>query len=430
MRCLTCGIRRPLSDVTLPNSLGTCQGNRTWLGPNDREICIDPKKVGKAYFNRLLVRSASSAYFTHNITVIALPDSNQKLRDSVNQIYDSILQIADSLTTLQLLRKTPLAAGVLKGFSDNAVWEEVQRRRNGIKTDNKTIKQVEIETLLSESETIGYDSSQSDFYAKNRPLDDLPEFLKEKIDRIVLVHRLREVTAQIGFTRFSPLMADIDCELDMGVQSAPLDCEPNWFPAIENRGEGVFISFSKSAIEKWCQQSAVQKRGKELQEGFKISTERKGLDPTKTKFFGVPYILLHSLSHLLITAISLECGYSASAIRERIYAGDYGYGILLYTATSGSEGTLGGLVEVGNRIESFLSSALELGKLCSNDPVCSQHKPAATYEERFLHGAACHGCLLIAETSCERNNEYLDRALVVDTVETTGAAFFPDEFNV
>jgi hypothetical protein len=139
---------------------------------------------------------------------------------------------------------------------------------------------------------------------------------------------------------------------------------------------------------------------------------------------------MHSLSHLLITAVSLECGYSASAIRERIYAGDYGYGILLYTGSSGSEGTLGGLVEVGNRIESFLSSALELGKLCSNDPVCSQHKPAAAYEERFLHGAACHGCLLIAETSCERNNEFLDRALVVDTVETTGAAFFSDEFNV
>jgi len=48
-------------------------------------------------------------------------------------------------------------------------------------------------------------------------------------------------------------------------------------------------------------------------------------------------------------------------------------------------------------------------------------------EERFLHGAACHGCLLIAETSCERRNEYLDRSLVVSTVERHGAEFFDGE---
>ena len=36
--------------------------------------------------------------------------------------------------------------------------------------------------------------------------------------------------------------------------------------------------------------------------------------------------------HLLITAVSLECGYAASSIRERIYVGAGGCGILLYTA--------------------------------------------------------------------------------------------------
>ena len=139
--------------------------------------------------------------------------------------------------------------------------------------------------------------------------------------------------------------------------------------------------------------------------------------------------MLHSLSHLLIAAVSLECGYAASSIRERIYAGESGYGILLYTGTSGSEGTLGGIVQVGKRIEHHLTTALEFGKLCSNDPVCAQHQPDNMQEERFLHGSACHSCLLIAETSCERRNEFLDRALVVDTVERMGAAFFPDELG-
>jgi len=99
---------------------------------------------------------------------------------------------------------------------------------------------------------------------------------------------------------------------------------------------------------------------------------------------------------------------------------------LLYTGSPGSEGTLGGLVDMGKNIGRHLERALELGRLCSNDPVCAQHGPADLHEERFLHGAACHGCLLIAETSCERRNEMLDRALVVPTVATPDAAFFGD----
>jgi hypothetical protein len=134
--------------------------------------------------------------------------------------------------------------------------------------------------------------------------------------------------------------------------------------------------------------------------------------------------MLHSISHALLTAVSLECGYPASAIRERVYAGPFGYGILLYTGSVDAEGTLGGLVEVGRRITRHLKKALELLKLCSNDPVCAQHEPHHAQERRFLHGAACHGCLLIAETSCEQFNDFLDRALVVPTVTDQGSAFF------
>jgi hypothetical protein len=107
-----------------------------------------------------------------------------------------------------------------------------------------------------------------------------------------------------------------------------------------------------------------------------------------------------------------------------VYVGAAGCGILLHTGSSDAEGTLGGLVPVGRRFEHHLEQALELGQLCSNDPVCAQHDPANVHEERFLLGAACHGCLLSAETSCERRNEFLDRALVVGTVDGTGAEFF------
>ena len=45
-------------------------------------------------------------------------------------------------------------------------------------------------------------------------------------------------------------------------------------------------------------------------------------------------------------------------------------------------------------------------------------------EERWLHGAACHGCTLVAETSCEMHNDYLDRALVAPVIGQEDAAFF------
>jgi hypothetical protein len=243
-----------------------------------------------------------------------------------------------------------------------------------------------------------------------------------KVDRLVLVHRLREVSAQVGFTRFEASLPDINGELDLDVELAPLSRELTWLPATENRGEGVFLSFSEEAIKEWLARADVKARAAELTAGFDASQGRKRIDGAT--FAGLPYIMLHSLAHLMITTLSLDCGYSASAIRERIYAGKSGHGILLYTGTPGSEGSLGGLVEMGKNIGRHLDRALELARLCSNDPVCAHHDPADKHEERFLHGAACHGCLLIAETSCERRNELLDRALVVPTVATPGAAFF------
>jgi len=97
---------------------------------------------------------------------------------------------------------------------------------------------------------------------------------------------------------------------------------------------------------------------------------------------------------------------------------------LIYTAAAGNQGTLGGLVEVTRRFVSLLKSALERERLCSGDPVCADHDPTTAHDDRTLHGAARHGCLLVAETSCEARNLFLDRALIVDTVGQTGASFF------
>ena len=147
---------------------------------------------------------------------------------------------------------------------------------------------------------------------------------------------------------------------------------------------------------------------------------------SQRSFPGGPYVLLHTLSHLLIQSLAMRCGYPASSIRERIYVHSEAnhFGILLYTGSSDAEGTLGGLVQQARQIEDHLAQALRMSELCSNDPVCAHHLPGESLESRWLHGAACHGCALVAETSCEMSNDYLDRALVIPVLGVPGAAFF------
>jgi hypothetical protein len=416
VRCVATGARRPLSDAAIPSAhvFGRCQGTMPWLGPRLRAPCDK--------HSRLLTRSASNAYFAQTVSAISIPDAGQALREAVDPVWEDHLQYCESEAELQRERRRERVGNALEGWSDEQVWKEVTRRKQGATPPRKGIKLVELETLLTQKATVGEDKPGGDFFARRHPLGALPLAAQGKLDRLVLVHRLREVTAQIGFSRFEPSVPDIDGELDLEIELAPLADEARWLPAYENRGEGVFLSFRTGAIEEWLARDAVQARAARLLRGFEAWRRSRSND--RAVFPGLPYIMLQSLAHLLITALSLDCGYSASAIRERIYANEGGYGILLYTGSPGSEGTLGGLVDVGRRIGAHLARAFELGRLCSNDPVCAQHDPADAHEARFLHGAACHGCLLIAETSCERRNELLDRALVVPTVATGDAAFF------
>jgi len=245
------------------------------------------------------------------------------------------------------------------------------------------------------------------------------------IEAVIQVHRLREVQALTGFTRFEAVTPDIDGEYESDVELADLARDPKWFPAVENRGEGVFVQLRASSIREWLGRLGVKTRLDHLAVGHtRFMAERSA--KTQRPFPGGPYVLLHTLSHLLIQSLAMRSGYPASSIRERIYADSETsrYGILLYTGTPDADGTLGGLVQQGRHIDSHITDALRMAALCSNDPTCAQHDPSETHEGRWLHGASCHGCALIAETSCEMRNDYLDCALVVPVLTHADAAFF------
>lgn len=395
-------------------ALRICDGARPWLGPHSAEICGAP--------SRLLIRSASNAYFPQLMSVISLPERDQELKVIVDKIWSDLEQVT-GIDELKYERKKAKIKEALEGFSDEEVLAEIQSRRNESAKDQKPVKVAELETLVAAKAEVGNDRPDGIFYARALPNHDWESPWMLSIERIVLVHRLREVVAQVGFTRIESAAPDMDGELDLGVKRASLAREPKWLPAYENKGEGIFIQFKKDAILAWLSRPGVQKRALELVGGFKQwGKEHPG---ASRKFPELAYWMMHSFSHLLLTGLALSCGYPASSLRERIYAiPALGYGVLVYTGSSDTEGTLGGLVLAGRRIHVTVKNALAQGLLCSNDPVCAQHDPANTLERRFLHGSACHGCLLIPETSCEMQNDFLDRSLVVPTLEAHGAEFF------
>ena len=395
-------------------ALGSCDGSRPWLGPFTKETCGEP--------NRLLIRTASNAYFPQLMSVISLPDRDETVKQAVDAAWE-YLEAVEKVDELRYERKKAKVKAALDGITDEEAFGEVQSRKSGIPKGDKKVKVAELETLIAAKEDLGEDRPNGNFFARSLPRSSWNQAWMKSIARVVLVHRLREVVAQVGFTRFESAAPDTDGELEMGVRRAKLAREVSWLPSVENKGEGIFIQFDTDAVESWASRGDVQDRGRQLDSGFKCwLDEHQG---SHRKFPGLPYLMLHSFSHMLITAVALECGYPASSIRERVYAiPEVGYGVLLYTGTADSEGTLGGLIQVGRRIHEHVNNALELGELCSNDPVCAQHPPDSTHEHRYLHGAACHGCLLIAETSCEQQNDFLDRALVVSTVDHLGVEFF------
>jgi len=416
VRC-ACGARRSLQEASVLSMkpLGTCSGARPWLGARAKEPCGQPA--------RLLIRTATNAFFSQSVSVLSLPDRGSAVDAVVADLWGD-LQIVDDPAELSTLKKKPKIAERLAAFADDEVLAAIARRKGG-KAEEKPVKHVELEALLAAPEGFGEDMPlDPDFHARRLPGRVWRRSgLSADVEAVVQLHRLREVSALIGFTRFEAEVPDINGEYETDVERAEIALEPSWFPAVENRGEGVFVQLRAEAVRAWLGRAEVAARIDSLIEGHRRwSKSRK----TERPFPGGPYVLLHTLSHLLIQSLALRCGYPASSIRERVYADEAGgrFGLLLYTGSPDAEGTLGGLVQQGRYLEEHLAFALRSGALCSHDPICAQHAPGESLEGRWLQGAACHGCALVAETSCEMRNDYLDRALLVPVLGLPGAAFF------
>ena len=367
-------------------------------------------------------------------TVISLPTAEDELTRLVDSLSAELANVHTVQDIAQAKRFNTKIAAALGTYADDEIFARLTRIREGAIADAASSPKVsEFDVFASGRSEIGQNSPTAKLYAQTLPRVawahagagiDLAA-----IKNVVAVHRLREVSCLYGFTRFEAAPTSADGELEdiqLAVHGAPISRDADWLPAIEQFGEGLFIHFDEAVIGRWLESAAIKSRGERLVGGYLHWIKRFAGKPPN--YPGTPYVLLHSLSHALMAEIALDCGYPASSLKERIYSlsglGPERCGILIYTATAGAQGTLGGLVGTAPRFANILRSALERATICSNDPVCADHEPDDRSGDRATHGAACHGCLLIAETSCEMRNLFLDRSLLVPTMATHGGAFF------
>jgi hypothetical protein len=423
-----CGRSLSLEQAFQKGRLGHCRGDRPWLGDKDPNGCTK--------LLRFLTRTATNTYFPQVAAVISLPSAEDVLSALVQTHFSDLNEAQSPAEIAQARRFNSAVRASLEGYSDDDVFARLHLLRNRRDQDaSLPPKLAEFDVFASGNPIIGENLPGSLLFAETLPRsrwDPEGSAALRSIRNIVVVHRLREVSCLYGFTRFEAAPTSADGELEdirLAVHGAPLSLAADWLPAIEEFGEGLFIHFDEGAVAAWLDRQPTRDRAQQLLAGFDVWKRQR---ETRLDYPGIPYTMLHGLSHALMAEIALECGYPASALTERIYAlpgsarlgPSARYGILIYTATAGNQGTLGGLVATAPHFARIMASALHRLEVCSNDPICADHEPASTADDRALHGAACHGCLLIAETSCEARNLFLDRALLVDTMGGQGAAFF------
>ena len=390
--------------------LPRCRGYRPWLGTDSFENCNEEIHV--------LLRGASSAYFPVAQSAISVPPWSDPIQIAIGDYAEQLA----SIDSLDLLKTFIQFAPGLQRFDPDLVWEGIQRRRS----DHIRVDDIRREEWVSF--TLGKHHIDPGAEFQIRPIE-IPREVESYVDEVTQVVRLREVRALVGFTRIDPIpdvgdLVDIQA-IDAGL--APLASKRlSWLPGIDQRGEGVFVRLAEEKVLEWEDNTRVRQLESALKKAQNEWYSARGIQSSQTK--SARYVLLHSLAHVMIRGLGLECGYSSSSLRERIYCStetDPMAGILIYTASPDSEGSLGGLVEI-SRPESLgpmLRRALETSMLCANDPLCADRTVSATGTQ--LNGAACHACLLESETSCEVGNNFLDRAVLVGTLRTSDTAFVP-----
>ncbi len=414
LSCPECGAHRSMDGAFGEKALSglTCRGHRPWLRSSDTTCSCS----GDTGTFRAVQRGASNLYYPVMESALDIPPWTRTLERIIGEYWDTLLDIESNegrvsyIKTSQhlqrVLQREKITAEALAATFDQMLGETGELNVDDLRIDEYKVF------------TGPVDEEDEEFEIHREPVpDDLGPF----IEKVMRVSRLREVRVVKGFTRINP-PSDPD-----GSEIAPISNDSlDWLPAIEVRGEGIFLQFNIEALRSWEAQPEVLARIKPAAASWEKDWKRR-FDDEPMPFQATPRLLmLHAFSHALMRQLTLECGYSTASLRERLYVSegpDGMAGVLIYTATSDSDGTLGGLQRRAgpDLLLPTVLGAIRSAQWCSSDPLCMTGETGAPESHSV---AACHSCMLVPETSCEHHNRFLDRALLTGFDAGVGVGFF------
>ena len=404
----SCGASRDMDGSFGQSALrfvASCQGRRPWLLDEDPTPCTETP--------RTLQRGGSSVWFPIVRSAISIPPWSDEAFRLLEPHWSLIRTVpADTL------------ASVLGGYLGSrgrtfpidklvqVVLERKAREQQPRSFDQEAVRFQEYEALQQGAPE---SSSEDEFVCEQG--EGLGHTAGQWFDRVMVVRRLREVRALQRFTRILPPWSG-----DPEEYRAPLSTDPlNWLPGVEVLGEGVFLRLDENRLAAWESNPSVIGRASLIDARYRQKCDEQGLQPDRV--VSPRLLMIHTLAHVIIDQWSLDSGYPAASLRERIYVSSRMAGLLVYTATGDSAGSLGGVVGQASPelLDRSLQEAMERAGWCSADPVCCESQAQGT---ESLNLAACHSCVLLPEVSCEEMNQLLDRVLLVGTAEEPDLGFF------
>lgn len=454
VECRTCGkssnLRGALKAQTDNRASGLadkgiiCPGERPWLGEGAEEHNCSEQLTG-------VLINQSNVYFAKSVSSIFIPPvsldntiselcelfSHSPLDMQVAEVNIQLGSSQNFYSTLRALIESNDLSATDKQIDDAY---EVYKTKKPAGPENPTC---ETDTELLAFRRVEYNTLRKEVPTEVSSelrvvVTEVDASLKKYLSRVNLVERLRETRVFCGFDRLRRKPIEFESMPDVALHQifrvAPIKSNDKWLPAVKSYGEGIFLELNENSINEWLDKNsdALQKR---YDDSFtsRMAGEDMLLPPIKNTDWRwvARFQLIHTLSHLLINQMVFDCGYSSASLKERLFvSNDDSHpmsGILIYTASGDSEGSLGGLVNLG-RPEMFkdvLLKALTKALWCSADPVCSENISKGS---RLVNKAACHACTLLPETACETINNGLDRAAVVGLPTNNEVGFFCEIF--
>lgn len=426
IRCRTCSLEKTMAESfnkDIFKKIGfKCTGRKPWqdTGENCKEFPIT------------LQRGASNVYFPQLVSSICIPPYSDDICSAIQKTMEWQYLSSKAVGISEKLKKELIMEIAKKvNISEKGTLNLVGRMLKSITGDFK--RQLEVEYRNDEYRALGGNIKIGQKDSKNFSIEVIAakEYKIYGIKKVTLAHRLREIRTLVSFSRINPVERNYFGDMGEDIEDRSFSmriaekADREWLPAVEVRGEGIFLMFDMNSINKWKNNKEIKKRSSQINLRFSELC-RMYRRPLRT--ISSLFLLLHTFAHVLMRQLSFECGYSTASLRERIYCYDGPNsqtmaGILIYTATGDSEGSMGGLVRQGrlDKLSEIIAKAIRNASWCSSDPACIENSGQGLGS---LNLAACYACVLLPETSCEVSNRFLDRAMLIGLPDNPEIGFF------